>query len=240
VGKRVSDRQFADSKHRYTDPRTGERLISVTSITGCFDPDGQKASRMAGAAVKIEREGGNYREIWGAKTNTGSRVHDYAHRWMEGEWADVTDEDQPYVDAFTKFCNEYEPEWIEAERAVVSSLGYGGRFDGIGYFDDAFVLADYKTGRKYPTQLTLQLTGYKNADGMIVYDEDGWAVDLDPMPHIDRCAGLYLHGDGTYELTYCDVNDASWAAFQALLRAKQWATGVAQQLKATAAVSEDN
>jgi hypothetical protein len=233
--QRVSDRQFAESKHRYTDPRTGERVISVTSVVGSFD-DGDKAGRMVGAAVKIEREGGNYREVWGAKTNIGSRVHDYAHRFMEGEWADIAIEDQSYVDAFTKFCNEHEPEWIEAERAVVSSLGYGGRFDGICYLPHAnlWVLIDFKTGRAWPLALTLQLSGYKNADGMIVYNDEGWAVDLDPMPHIDRCAGLYLHGDGNYDLVYCDVGDASWEAFRALLGVKQWAAAATQQAKAAA------
>ena len=222
ANKKISDQQFAESKHQYTHPFTKERLIGVTTVVGCYD-GGDKLGAGAGAAAKLIRAGIDYRARWNAQRDLGSRVHGYAHLWMDGKTAEVPDSDGPYLDAFAQFCRDHTPEWLTVEAPVVSSLGYGGRFDMIGEWDGSFVLADIKTGKPYKTELTLQLSGYRYADGIILYDEEGNAVDLDPLPHIDRCAGLYLHDDGTYDLVYCDVNDESFAAFKALLSVKKWA-----------------
>lgn len=227
MAKRVSDRQFAESKHQYTDPRTGERLMSVTSIVGSWDP-GDKLGAGAAAAVKLAKEGKNYRAIWDAKRDLGSLVHHFGWQWAHGKAAEVPDEAAPYMDAFEKFCNEYEPTWLETERAVVSQEGYGGRFDFIaelraGLFSGAYHLIDVKTGKPYTQELTMQLAGYKYADGMVEYDLDGWAKSLEPMPHIDECAGLYLHDDGSYDLCYTKSDLQAYQAFKSLLYVKQWA-----------------
>jgi hypothetical protein len=226
---RVSDLQLAESKHQYTDPRTGQRVVSVTSIVGAFD-SGDKLGAGAGAAVKLTKEGYDYRQVWREKAETGSRVHNYAQLWVEGRQADVPDEEGAYMDAFAGFCNDYHPQWIEVERAVVHSMGYGGRFDMIGEIESwtspsssESALIDIKTGKTYADQLTLQLAGYRFADGMIEYDTEGMAVGLEPMPHIDVCAGLYLHNDGTYDLKYVQADDEAFACFASLLRIKGWA-----------------
>ena len=106
----------------------------------------------------------------------------------------------------------------------MSSLGYGGRFDAIGYFDGLYWLVDFKTGKPYKTELTLQLAGYRYADGLIKYDADGNASELEPMPHIDRCAGLYLDAEGHATLVPCDVDESAFESFKALLPVKKWAT----------------
>ncbi len=229
VAGRVSDRQFAESKHRYTDPRTGERLISVTSVVGAFD-SGDKLGAGAGAAVKLTKAGVDYRQLWNAKRDLGTRVHGYAALWADGKSADVLDTDAPYLDAFAAFCRAKHPEWIESERAVVSSLGYGGRFDLIGYWDGLYWLIDLKCGKPYRAELTLQLAGYRFADGMIIYDETGKATKLDPMPHIDRAAGLYLDEEGKATLVECNADADAFEAFKGLLTVKKWAAGLGRDV----------
>lgn len=221
MSARVSDRQFAESRHQYTDPRTGERLVSVTKIVGHWD-DGDKLGAGAGAAVKLTREGKDYRKIWNAKRDLGTRVHAHAAEWAMGKESQVLDSDLPYVDALALFCKEVSPEWLEIERAVVSSLGYGGKFDAVVYFDELYWLLDFKTGKPYKTELTIQLAGYRYADGMIRYDLAGGALDLEPLPHIDRCAGLYLDGEGGFTLVECPVDEAAFAAFKSLLSVHHW------------------
>lgn len=230
MGKRVSDRQFAQSKHRYTDPRTGERVTGVTAIIGCFD-SGDKLGSGAWAAYKLAQEGKHFREEWDAKRDLGTRVHGYAELWANGRQAEILESDQPYADAFRRFCDDNEPEWIEVERAVVSSLGFGGRFDLVGAIRDYFLLADIKTGRRWPVDLSMQLAGYRWADGMIDYDADGWAVGLSPMPHIDKCAGLYLNDDTTYELIEVPADGEDLAALVNLLAVKNHAAARAKELK---------
>jgi hypothetical protein len=222
MAKRVSDRQFAESKHKYTDPRTKERVDSVTAVVRCFDM-GDMLAAGAGAAMKLHKEGLVWHQVWREKAELGTRVHGYAELWMQGKAAEVSDYDLPYMDAFALFCYEHNPEWLEVERAVVHSAGFGGRFDAVVEFDGEYVLLDLKTGKSYLDSLALQLAGYKYADGMIVYDPEGQAVALDPMPHIDRCAGLYLHNDGTYDLKYVEVQQREFQHFLALHRLRQWA-----------------
>jgi hypothetical protein len=226
AAKLVSDKQFSESRHRYRDPRSGERVISVTSIVGAFDASGDKLGAGAGAAVKLTREGKNYRQVWGDKAKLGTRVHSYASLWIAGQSADVLETDEGHADAFSLFCDEHSPEWLETERAVVSSLGYGGKFDAVVSMDDRWALVDFKTGRPWTVELALQLAGYRYADGMIVYDAEGQAVDVEPMPHIDACAGLYLHEDGTYDLVWSDVDETTFEMFKHLLALKQWASTV--------------
>lgn len=224
---RVSDEQFSRSRHRYTDPRTGERLISVTTVVGAFDTTGNKLGAGAGAAVKITKAGGDYNREWAEKRELGSRVHHYASLWVQGRAAEVLTEDEAYMDAFASFCRVEKPEWLETERAVVSAQGYGGLFDGVCAMRDSFWLLDFKTGKHYHRELVLQLSGYAFADGMIGYDGEGWAKALEPMPAIEHCGGLYLAGNGTYELIECpEVNGDSFTAFLGILRAKEWSKGV--------------
>ena len=250
---KVSDQQFAESKHQYTDPRTGERVVSVTTVVGAFD-SGDKLGRGARAAVNIERAGGDYRAEWDDKRDTGSRVHSYADLWLNGKTAEIPDEDGPWMDAFADWCDVKRPEWLVTERAGVGSvecpagpcgvcdftgrLGFGGRFDAIGYWDDLFTLGDFKTGKSWRPELTIQLAGYANFDGLIVYDGDGKAVDIEPLPHIDRWCGIYIRPEGVDVIECPDPSkvDGDWTAdqmkaeafqvFTNLLYVKKWSNQI--------------
>lgn len=217
----ATDLELAESKHRYKDPRTGELTISVTSIVGNLDT-GDKLGAGAGAAVKLTKEGINYRQVWNDKRDLGTRVHGYAALWAQGKHADVLETDSPYLDGFEAFCRAKHPQWIESERAVVHSAGYGGRFDLIGEIEGIAYLLDLKVGRAYLPELSLQLSAYKMAEGMIRFNAEGKAVMLEPMPHIERCAGLYLDETGTAKLVEVDADDASFQAFLHLLEVRRW------------------
>jgi hypothetical protein len=233
--ERVSDRQFASTSHRYTDPRTGERVTSVTTIVGSFD-SGDKLGAGAAAAAKLERQGINYREEWNRKRDRGTRVHGYAHLWAAGKTAVIEEEDEAVAQALADFCRHHRPTWIEVEQPVVSFEGYGGRFDAVVEIDGEFWLLDFKTGRHYPIELTLQLAGYRYADGIIEYDADGWATSLRDMPFIHRCGALYLDDEG-FKLEPVDVGPDDHEAFLRLLEVKNWSRGIekAERARKTAA-----
>ena len=217
----VSDLQYASSRHAYRDPRSGERVVGVTTVLNSYS-DGDKAGAMAGAAVKITRAGGDYRREWKAKRDLGTRIHTHVGDWALGKTADVLPSDEPYVEAFATFCKATTPTWLESERAVVHAAGYGGRFDLIGEVAGKWTLIDVKSGREYLPELTLQLAAYRFAEGMIRYDESGMAVGLDPMPYVERCAGLYLDSSGTARMVEVKADESAFDAFKHLLALRQW------------------
>lgn len=228
----LTDRDRAERLHRYRDPRTGLQLVSVSRVAKSYD-DGDRLGAGAAAAAKLVRAGVDYRKKWTEAAERGRRVHGYAEDWAAGRTTDVRDDDAPYLEAFEGFVRDKRPQWLEAERSVVSAVGYGGRFDLVGLFDDSFWLLDLKTGKQYPTELALQLAGYACADGMVVWDEAGNAAGLEPMPHIERWAGLYLSEEGRWTLLEVpsapagtDRPTAQRAAFQcfcSLLSVRLWA-----------------
>ncbi len=228
---RVSDRQIASTRHIYRDPRTGERVISVTSVLNAFDPTGDKLGAGAGAAVKLTKAGIDYRREWNAKKDLGTRIHAHIGEWVLGEPVEVTEEDEPYLDCFSGFCRAKRPAWIETERAVIGDQ-VGGRFDLVGEIEGDFWLLDTKTGKIYEIELELQLAGYASMHGMIVYDEAGAAASLEPMPHITRWAGLYLRpGEDAILLEVAKTPEEkalAVAAFRKLLDLKLWAKGRAK------------
>lgn len=243
--QKVSDKQFASSKHQYTDPRTKERYTGVTTVVHCYD-DGDKLGAGAQAAVNLHKKGLYFRTEWNRKAQIGTNVHNYAELWIDGKAAEVSAEEEPYMEALRAFFEDYQPLcWLEVERPVVGRVpiycpehpihghhaecptcwaGYGGRFDAIVELPGiGFVLIDFKTGKFYRPELTLQLAAYRFADGMIVYDDEGWASHLEEMPHIDSCAGLYLHDDKTYNFEPVPADGLAFANFTNLLSVKTWA-----------------
>lgn len=161
----------------------------------------------------------------------GSAVHRLAEMVGRGEEAIVTDEEQPFVDAYRRFLADYQPSWPTWGRGEVDSLekavineteGYGGTLDLIFRLDGEVWLADIKTSRGTYAETALQLAAYANAEFV--------AIAGDPrkyrMPHIDRYAVLHLRPDAYqegYRLIEYRVTDAEFRAFLAALRLSQWA-----------------
>lgn len=218
-----TDLQLAE-RHRYR-LVSGGIAINVTAITGMLDLDG-KSARMAGAAVKLTKEGKNHRDEWKARADRGTRVHNACERWLQGERASFEPEDKPYLDALELFFEQHAPEPIEIERVVLCELGngvgYGGRFDFIADFDNKRSLVDIKTGRRYGLEHTLQLSAYRYADGLAVYDDSGSLAWLTNPPPVDRAGCLYLQPDEDepYAFVEYPADEAAWSTFADLVQAR--------------------
>jgi hypothetical protein len=126
------------------------------------------------------------------------------------------------VDALEMFLRDKEPTVLELEQIALSEKGYGGRFDMIVRWGNNNWLLDLKTGAEYAIEHTLQLSAYRYADGIAVYDEDGALVDLRPLPKIDRCGCLYVREDGTYKVVEYPADEQAFGIFNNLLTAYQW------------------
>jgi hypothetical protein len=230
---KASDLELATNSHRYRDPRDGKLLVSVTSVVGNYD-SGDKLGAGAGAAVRLTKMGVDYRADWNARKETGNRVHKHIWDWALGKTVEVTEADDPYLDAFAGFCQAKAPLWLQTERAVVSSHGAGGRFDLLGVWEGDTWLIDAKTGKVYERELELQLGGYAGCDGMVIYDATGTAVALEPLPQIDRWGGLYLSDKGVATLvevpklllgeeSRAEAQAKAIDAFRSLLAVRLWA-----------------
>jgi hypothetical protein len=217
----------------------------VTSIVNNFAESG-KIDRMVAAAVKI---GPKYRGEWNESGTRGRRIHGNISDWAEGRATDIQRSDEPFMAGVASFIKATRPHWLASERDIVWSAGVGGRFDLIGELTEwdrdvegvklpagdisGFWLIDGKTGKHYHTALELQLAGYAGADGMIIYDKDGKAVDIEPLPYVERWGGLYLNENGEAELVEVAPTDAEKAlairAFLAQLQVRLWADLVGER-----------
>ena len=214
-----TDRELAEIDHKYK-LLNGQIAINVTAISGLMD-DG-KSGAMAGSAAKLTREGLNYRQEWNAKRDRGTRVHNVCELFLKGQDADVQASDSGFVDALEMFLRDKEPTVLELEQIALSEKGYGGRFDMIVRWGNDNWLLDLKTGSEYAIEHTLQLSAYRYADGIAVYDENGALVDLRPLPKIDRCGCLYVREDGTYKVVEYPADEQAFGIFNNLLTAYQW------------------
>jgi hypothetical protein len=215
----MTDLDDALIKHKYR-LLSGELAINVTAISGLLD-DG-KAAAFAGAALKLERQGLNYREEWKAKAERGSRVHAHCEAFLKGESTEVRDDEHGFVDAVEAFLSDNTPEVVELEEITLSHHGYGGRFDMIVKIDGVCWLLDLKTGSEYPIEHTLQLSAYRYADGMAVYDDEGTLTDVRPMPYIDKTGCLYVRDDGTYKIVEYPASKVAHDHFVSLLNVYKW------------------
>jgi hypothetical protein len=220
---KFTDREAAE-KHRYR-WLDGTPLINVTAISNLLD-DGKSAA-FAGAAVKLERQGVNYREEWNARAEIGTRVHGHCEAFLRGEDIEQAAEEKGYVDALEKWIVTDDPQVIEQEAIVLSQLGYGGRFDILCRIGGETALIDLKAGKKYPVEHSLQLSAYANADGLAVFNPAGMLIGVRDLPPIDWCACLYVRADGTYDLDRYPAGDDkagddTFGIFCGLLSAYCW------------------
>lgn len=219
----MSDLQYATSKHNYTDPATGQRLISVTSVCGNWD-SGDKLGAGAGAAMKLRDAGLDYRVEWKAARDRGRRLHDNFDDWGHGRVTKILDIDLPWAEGMLDWVRANKPVWIEIERHVIGK-GYGGRFDAYAEIDGEFWSIDAKTGKLYEGELELQLAGYNGAEGMIVYNTLGKAVSLEPLPFVTHWGALHVQAEGTQLIEVAPSPEDKAAAIEAfnnLLAVRQW------------------
>ncbi len=177
---------------------------------------------------------GEFDRQWKAKAQKGSRIHEHALEWSQGNAIEQLPDEKGYLDALEKWMIDFEPEDICNEIIVLhpnpandDSLEFGGRTDKIAEIRKrgwtGTNLIDFKTGREgYIEDKALQAAGYWGAKGIARYNPDGSLGTLDPMPKIKRAMTVYLREDGTYgvddPLKHISLDEA-WQYFLHLRRA---------------------
>ena len=104
----------------------------------------------------------------------------------------LTEEQTPWVEAFDRFLNDWQPKYEATELTVANpDHGYAGTLDAIAQipalFGDEMVMADYKTGKNVYPEVGLQLSAYQRCP-------IGWTrpagIEVTPPP---STAGAVIH-----------------------------------------------
>lgn len=163
----------------------------------------------------------------------GGAIHDAVEATILGTpWPEPTDEQRPFLEAFARFCDRWQPEF-EASEMVVANLtdGYCGRGDvwmwlTLPEVGRVRVIGDWKSGKNVYPEAAMQLSGYARA-------EVGWLRDGTQItpPHPEHAVVVHLRPDkypqtGGYRVRPVDISDDTYAAFRhAQATAEDWVRG---------------
>lgn len=123
----------------------------------------------------------------------GTEVHALAEQLVMGDEVAVPEHLHDYVTSCVAFLDEWAPQTLLKERPVAHRAHWwAGKFDYLCRIDGQVWLIDWKTSASgiYP-ETAFQLAAYSHAEFYL--DDDGAEVEL---PHIDRCAAVWLRPDG--------------------------------------------
>jgi hypothetical protein len=223
----------------YVHPVTGER---VPSVTNCIDSinkpaiprwAAKSAAEYAAKAWDLlaplgveERvaliKGAPWRESEKA-ANLGTAVHDAIDHWCRDEpmpgWAPGV---EPFMEQFALFLAEMTPTFLHNESTVWNRTeGYAGTLDFIAIIGGLVTLGDTKSGKNVYPEVALQLTAL--AHGEFILTDDG---DELPMPKVEAFAALHVR-PRSWSLIPVEPTEASWQAFLAAKRLRDWSVDVA-------------
>lgn len=103
-----------------------------------------------------------------AAADLGTAIHGFLEAQILGQpTPDYTDEQQPFIDAFGRFLDDWQPQYEATELTVANpEHGYAGTLDCIlripGLSTD-LLMGDYKTGKSVYPEVGLQLAAYRRA-----------------------------------------------------------------------------
>ena len=224
--KIAAETAVANSRRKRTIvPKHRAKLIATKGKTPKAERDRALGTFGTDLEIYVHWCRGEFQRQWNAKADRGTRVHDVAEAWSKGQTVTVPRSDSGYVDALEAFYRDYRPKFRLVECVVLSPTHrYGGRFDGIVELDgpdaQGLFLIDWKTGSKYDLEVALQAEAYSR--GLLgIYDEDGTLTGFDPLPDTQGCRTIYLHEDGTYEVSdpFATISrDVAFEAFLACLK----------------------
>ncbi len=211
---------------KYLHPITGEFLPGATTICGRH-PDGKGA--MLGSAVKLTKEGTDYRALWDFKAQCGTCTHDLVQHhilrlgtpskdhWTPAIWKRA----QVGLRAFKRWERVTKPLYVGSELVVINAEhGYGGSVDIWAVIDGAIRVVDIKTGGWWATA-EMQIVAYDEA----IYDEL-FRNDPEDFPMWERGEpqGLQLDLDGGSYTVHHLMRPTiihRWAQFRNLLEGWQ-------------------
>ena len=156
------DLEYDDKAHSYK--VEGVKVPSVTRVVdGCFPKD------LTHWALSIGQE--EYDKV----INDALEVGNDTHQWIEdyinyGHACENTDglwrcnQILKTVKAFLEWEEEYNPEWIDAERKVYCyKYKYAGTVDAVAKINGRVCVIDFKTSKKIYKPYHLQVTAYAQA-----------------------------------------------------------------------------
>lgn len=143
----------------------------------------------------------------------GTAVHNLAEKVITGAEVEVPEHLVGHVEAYIRFCDDWNPTPILSETVVASrKFGYAGTFDSIQDIPAlGRVLVDYKTSNGIYGETALQVAAYRYAD--LYLDEQG---DEQPMIPVDDTYVLHIQADG-YELIPLDAGLDTFETFLSVL-----------------------
>lgn len=123
----------------------------------------------------------------------GSLIHSVLEaRVLGAPTPELTDEQAPFVDAFDRFLNDWQPEFEATELTVANvEHEYAGTLDLIAripaLFDTEIAVGDYKTGKKVYPEVGMQLAAYQRCP-------IGWTrpSGIEVTPPVTTC-GVVVH-----------------------------------------------
>lgn len=168
----------------------------------------------------IQRAGERKRDT---AANLGTVIHGFLEAQILGQpTPEYTDEQRPFIDAFARFLDDWQPEYEATELTVANpEIGYAGTLDFIATIPaitSDLLLGDYKTGKGVYPEVGLQLAAYRRATV-------GWTrpdgVQVKP-PATMRAVVLHVRPkelpggeENGYALREVDVTDPVFAVFLA-------------------------
>ena len=217
--------------YQWYDGKTSTTILpSVTTIMGILDKSGPLigwAKRItAEAAVDNRDQMAGWVEMAGRDgaislltkaatqkrdkaADVGTRVHALAESIARGQPVELTDEERPFLAAYQRFLEEWQPRYLAAEEMVVSLRhGYGGTFDAIVEMAGDTWMLDTKTSKGVYSETSLQLAAYTFAD-FIGRPGDAKRYSIPP---ITAYGVLHLRPEG-YEVVPFNVTDRTFDAF---------------------------
>lgn len=196
----------------YTHPATGERFMSVTTVLSrgipkpalvhwasfeaaqCAVDNIPALVRARGESARIElrqwiQHAAERKRDTAA--DLGSLIHGIVEARVLGQpTPELTDEQRPFVEAFDRFLDDWQPEF-EASELVVANPGDGwaGTLDAIARIPSLapdLVVLDWKTGKGTYGEAAIQLATYRRAT-------IGWTKDGTEVPMPQTVAGYVVH-----------------------------------------------
>lgn len=249
---------------------TDERFWSVTTLIGALDKPAllywaaeQTALQAVAVAGTLERrvaeEGeeavvkwlrdARFRKPRGVRSATelGTAVHDAIESYaLSGTRPTVDDEVLPFLDAFDRWAQVWQPKYLAAEAAVYNrTYGYAGTLDAIVELDGMSLIVDTKTTRSdvdsrgnpstpYP-EVALQLAAYRHAELLATFRARRTEImrrryyliseveveECVPMPAVDGAAVIHITPNRctAYPVR---ADDAVFQAFLFTMEAFRW------------------
>lgn len=231
----------------YQHPKTGQKVPSVTSISGLLDkssflvpwsaklaaewvaPNVEALAFLPDDATRVTVIKEQAKLLRNGNRDIGSLAHNTIEAIIHGEHVQVDPRVQPQVDGFLEWREEFVQQIIVVEATVWSyRYDYAGTLDlGVVLKTGELALVDVKTGKDVHEDAALQITALARADSIISTAgeianlpwQTGGVLHL-PQPVRTATGKLSVRGKWSYRPV--QMRDVDWDCFLALRRAHDW------------------